>query len=203
MNTSVGLDLNEDGKISGHEEWFHGDQIIRIAGSAYEIESIAPDGSSITLLPSKLTIPELGKPMPSVPIATADGNRISWCGKRPLILYLWESRSRSSIEKITNLKAMANEFKARLILFCVDGQSTLKDVQRIMKDQGIPSLNTIANGMGRKDAVWKMLGSMPSVGMTVPLIAIVDGDGILRFAGTGDSALKMSRKVLTDLSSKE
>jgi hypothetical protein len=87
------------------------------------------------------------------------------------------------------VERLATEHGATVIYHNVDTKKTLDKARAIAEKQGIVESSTPMAGRGRSDPVLKILGSIPGARMSVPLLAVVDAGGVLRYAGGGGRKL--------------
>lgn len=91
--TSLGLDLNNDGRIWGSDEYYRIEEIIAMCGRPMEVADLDPSGLSIAFRVSALTPPAVNDPVPSFAVPTTTGKTIrsrDFQGQVAL-LYLWAS----------------------------------------------------------------------------------------------------------------
>ena len=93
--SSIGVDRNSDGRIDGKDEYLMGNQIIEYCGDGFLVDSLAVDGTSITLVKTTLRVPKIGEQVPEFSLATLDGKTIESRSLRNKI-YCWTSGPRGA-----------------------------------------------------------------------------------------------------------
>ena len=192
QGTSIGLDRNNDGRISGEEEWLRGNQIIEYCGTAFLISAIAANGSSVTLTETSLRVPKLGAGLPEFSLETTTGQTINLRqlkGKMHLLDF-WASWCQPCVEKFSLIKQLDAEYGKDLEILAVnvDDEERLTMAREIIKDYRLPWPH-VMSGKGQADPLWKTFGGMEGNRLSIPLYVLVDAKGVLRYAGNGGENL--------------
>jgi peroxiredoxin len=202
MGSSIGLDRDGDGRTSGKDEVLLGNQIIEYCGESFLVDSLAADGSSITLVKTALRVPKIGEKLPEFSLPTTDGQTIESSDLRNKIYLLdfWASYCKPCVEKFGHVKQIAGEFKADLLVIAinVDEEASLSNAREIIKSYGL-TWPHVMRGRGDADPLWKMFGGMEQNRLAIPLYVVVDAEGRLRYAANGGEDLAELRKTIKSL----
>lgn len=201
MGTSIGLDRNEDGEISGRDEWLMGNQIIEFCGKQFLIEKLADDGSSMTLVPTLLKSPKVGETIPDLIFTTTKGKKIATTQLkgRATILDFWASWCGPCVREFPILRKLHEEFNGQfnVIAVNVDEARQISQARKVVEKYKL-SWPVVMQGLGQADPTWKMFGSIENNRLAIPFYVIMDKDGTIRYAGHGGDGLKDLRNRLTD-----
>ncbi|HEU4794449.1 MAG TPA: TlpA disulfide reductase family protein [Pyrinomonadaceae bacterium] len=200
--SSIGLDRNGDGKLAGKDEKLIGNQIIEFCGEQFIVDSLAADGTSITLAKTTLRVPKIGEHLPEITLTTLDGQTIEFKNLKNKIYLIdfWATWCKPCVEKFPLVKKVAEEFKAdvSVIAINIDEKAQLPNAHEIIKTRGL-TWPHVMNGQGDADPVWKMFGGMEGNRLAIPLYVIVDAEGRLRYAANGGDDLSELRTVIKGL----
>jgi thiol-disulfide isomerase/thioredoxin len=199
--TSIGLDRNGDGRIWGKEEYLRGEQIIEHCGEAFLIDGVAVDGTSVTFVKTALRVPNVGAQLPAFWLTTVNGKRIDSRSLRKNLhlLDFWASWCRPCVEKFSEVKRLNKEFSSlSIIAINVDEEARLPLARQIIEDYRL-QWPQVMSGKGEADPVWKMFGTIGDNRLAIPLYALVDAEGRLRYAGNGGEGLSDLRATVKRL----
>lgn len=201
QGTSIGLDRNNDGRIWGEDEWLRGAQIMEYCGTAFLINAIAANGSSVTLAETTLRVPKLGAGLPVFSLETTTGQTISLHhlkGKMHLLDF-WASWCKPCVEKFSLVKQLDAEYKKDLEILAVnvDEEAQLTMAREIIKNYGLQWPH-VMSGKGEADPLWKTFGGMEGNRLSIPLYVLVDAKGVLRYAGNGGENLSELRHKIEE-----
>lgn len=199
QGTSIGLDRNGDGQISGQGEWLMGNQILEYCGKRFLITAISASGSMAFLAESSLRVPKLGARVPEFTLKTTSGEviQLAKLGGKIHVLDFWASWCKPCVEKFALVKQLGADYRDELSIVAinVDEQSRLSMAGEIVKNYQL-TWPQVMNGQGEADPLWKTFGGMEGNRLSIPLYVIVDSHGILRYAGNGGNDLsELRRKV--------
>lgn len=202
MGTSIGLDRNGDGKISGQDEWLTGNQIIEFCGRRFLIKKLAEDGSFVTLTPTPLRPPKVGEMVPDLLLTSIQGKRILTAEFKGQVTVLdfWASWCGPCIGAFPNLKRLQEGFdtKFNVIAFNVDDSARLGQARGVVEKYKM-SWPVVMQGLGQDDPVWKVFGSMADNRLGIPLYVVIRKDGIIAYAGNGGKDLEELRDRLAEV----
>jgi thiol-disulfide isomerase/thioredoxin len=202
QGTSIGLDRNGDGRIFGKDEWLAGNQIIEYCGTAFLIDGIEPDGARITLSETSLRVPKIGAPLPAFSLTTSEGKliRLHELNGRMHLLDFWASWCKPCVEKFSLVKQLSEKYGNALAIIAinVDEESNLPMARQIIKDYQL-QWPQVMNGQGEVDPVWKAFGGMENNRLAIPLYVLIDGKGVLRYAGNGGEDLSDLRRAVEEI----
>lgn len=200
--TSIGLDRDDDGRIWGKGEYLMANQIIEYCGERFLVDSLAADGTSISLVKTALRVPQLGEELPEFSLTTVDGQTIAsrTLRNRIYLLDFWASWCKPCVEKFGRVKQVADEFNAdvSVIAINVDEASRLPNAREIIKTYGL-TWPHVMSGRGEADPLWKMFGGMEGNRLAIPLYVVVDAEGRLRYAADGGEDLSELRTLIKSL----
>jgi thiol-disulfide isomerase/thioredoxin len=199
--TTIGLDRNGDGRVSGEDEWLRGNQLIEYCGTAFFITSIAINGSNIALAETSLRVPRLGAGLPEFSLETTSGKtmRLSELRGKLHLLDFWASWCKPCVEKFSLVKKLDAELGDSLAIVAinVDEASRVSLAREIINTYQL-KWPEVMTGRGEADPLWKTFGSMEGNRLAIPLYVLVDSKGVLRYAGNGGEDLSELRQKIED-----
>lgn len=202
QGTTIGLDINGDGRIWGQTEWRKANEIIEVCGRPLQVASLAQDGTEIVFAESEVPPAKVDSPVPAFSITASDGNliRSSEFRGKVHVLDFWASWCAPCVAKLEQMNGIAQQYGKNLdaIGVNVDEPSRRAAAEQLIRDKHL-AFSQAVRGLGEKDFVWKLFGSMDSVQLSIPLYVVVDRDGIIRYAGNGGDDLAELRQVLARL----
>jgi len=204
--TTINIDRNNDNQISGADEWLFGEEVIEYCNTNFLIRELAPDGSSIVLEKTNIVIPIIGKKVPSFQFKTLDGETIKskeMDGKNYLLDF-WASWCKPCVANFVSLKELFQEIKGRIQLFSinVDDSTRLEKAYEVIKEHNLPWPQVIT-GKGNKDPIWQMFGNIGERKLSIPLYALIDSKGVLKYADNGGQNLEELKQVLGTMNKSE
>jgi thiol-disulfide isomerase/thioredoxin len=116
------------------------------------------------------------------------------------LLDFWASWCQPCVEKFPWVKRLGHDFKGDLTIIAinVDEGRRLPIARQIIKAYQLPWLQ-VMNGQGESDPLWKMFGGIGGNRLAIPLYVLVDGKGILHYAGAGGESLSELRAEINKL----
>lgn len=184
---SVGLDRNEDGRITP-DEWQMGQQVLKIGSKSYLLRDIEPDGSMVKLTETIVAIPKLGDPPPKLSFQTLDGKIFKSENLKGdvYLLDFWASWCAPCVEKFSVLKRLDRSLmgKVKIILMNTDEGEQIKTAIEITEKHQLNWPQALL-GQGQADPVWTMFGAMGDNQYAIPLYVLIDDKGVVRYAGSG------------------
>ena len=203
--TNIQIDIDNDGRIYGKGEWIDKNQIIEYCGKHFVIDSIAVDGSFITLSESNLPILKMGDKVPQFVEQTIDGATISaesLLGTNYLIDF-WASWCVVCIQKFPEVQQLDKELKdeLKIIAVNVDTKSYIPKAMKTIEKYEL-TWPHIMNGKGKQDPLWRVFGSNTDFRFSIPLYVLVDKNGKIAYIGHGGDELAELTTAINSLSTK-
>lgn len=178
-SASIALaDLNGDGlfdradstagsSIAIENRWHFAKELLPVCGGFWEAQTPAIDGSSISFLRSSLRIPQLGDTI-NAPLAG-----------RVRLLDFWASWCPPCRDSLPQVKKLAGEYGDRLtwIPINVDEAERKDRALSAAREFGLPPHQLFS---GDQDPLWKSIGSIDGISMTLPLYALIGADNRLK-----------------------
>jgi thiol-disulfide isomerase/thioredoxin len=200
--TTIGLDVNNDGRVWGGAEWRMAGEVIEVCGRPLEVADIDPTGLSITFRDSALTPAVVGSDLPSFGVVSTDGSiiRSSYFRGRVLLLDFWATWCAPCVGSLPHVDALAREYSKNLAVvgINVDEADRRASAEKVIAEKGL-SFPQVIRSMGENDFLWKIFGSMKDMRQGIPLYVVVDGKGVIRYAGQGGNDLTDVKKLLEEL----
>jgi thiol-disulfide isomerase/thioredoxin len=135
-------------------------------------------------------------------MTTLDGRVINATSLKGSITLLdfWASWCRPCVEKFGEVKQMVEAYKGdmKVIAINVDDSERLSAARQVIKEYKL-TWPHVATGQGERDPLWKVFGSMSNNGLAIPLYVLIDGNGIIRYAGNGGTDLSGLRARIKEL----
>ncbi|MCB9209586.1 MAG: TlpA family protein disulfide reductase [Ignavibacteriales bacterium] len=196
------IDRNNDGKIWGSDEWLFTAEIIEYCDQQFLVDSIASDGSFITLVNTELKIPKIGEQTPYFSYKTTKGELITpeKLKGEVYLLDFWASWCQPCISKFPKLQELdKDKFRDRIKIFTVnvDRFERIERAKKVLEDYKI-KWPSFVEGKGQKDTYWKMLSSVNGLRpFGIPLYVIIDKQGQIQYSGYGgEDLVELEKKVL-------
>ncbi len=200
--TTIGLDLNNDGRIWGAAEWRKANEIIEVCGRRLEVAEIDPAGLAITFRDSALKPAVIGATVPSFTVASTKGMviRSDDFRGRVHLLDFWASWCAPCVASLEHVSALAAQHTKDLSVvgINVDEPQRRATAEKIIAEKSL-SFPQVIRGLGESDFLWKIFGSMQGVQLSIPLYVIIDRHGVIRYASHGGEDLKEVRELLRDM----
>ncbi len=200
--TTIGVDLNNDGRIWGAAEWRMAGEIIDICGRPLEVAAIDPKGLSISFRPSALAPAVVGSEVPSFSVVSADGRvvRSNDYRGRVLLLDFWATWCAPCVGSLSHVETFAREHAGDLAVvgINVDDKERRASAEKVVAEKKL-SFPQVIRSQGENDFLWKVFGSMKDMRQGIPLYVVVDGEGVIRYAGFGGDDLSDVKKVVEAL----
>jgi len=200
--TSLGLDRNGDGRIYGADEYLKNREPIEFCGRAFQVEGVAPDGSSITLRERELRVPRIGDALPATTFTDFQGRQTEVGSRQPKVMVLdfWASWCVPCIEKIPELQKIQQEFPSTLAVlsYNVDAAEDLEQAREVIRKYKV-TWPVVMRGLAETDPWWRSIGSMKNNHMGIPLYVVVDRQGRIRVATNGNKELRDLRDAVAKI----
>lgn len=199
----VQIDLNQDGRVWGAEEYYFGFELIPIGEAFYEVRDVAEDGGVITFIRSKLRPAEIGKKAPDFPLTAINGQRFRLKDMKgeTVLLDFWASWCRPCVAKFPELKQLYQEYRSPsfvIISISIDRESHISEAKKIVEKYQLPWVQVI-EGKGQYSPIWQVYGGIGGNRMAIPLYVIIDPSGLIQYAGRGGKNLADVKSVLNRL----
>ncbi|MCA1607436.1 MAG: TlpA family protein disulfide reductase, partial [Acidobacteria bacterium] len=186
------IEIPEELRRSNKRKWLRGEEIVEFCGGFYLVDRVEPDGSALTLVTSDMKIPRVGEPLPALTMTTLNGQAINMKSLKgsATLLDFWASWCRPCVEKFAGVKQIVESYKGdiRVIAINVDESDRLPMAHQVIKEYRLEWPH-VATGLGEKDPMWKVFGSMSTNGLAIPLYVLVDSNGVINYAGDGGGDL--------------
>lgn len=206
MGTTINIDRNNDNLIWGADEWLFGEEVIEYCNSNFLIRELAPDGSLIVLEKIDIVIPIVGKKVPSFQFKTLDGETIksNEMNGKNYLLDFWASWCKPCVANFVSLKELFQVIKGGIQLFSinVDDSTRLEKAYEVVKEHNL-SWPQVITGKGNKDPIWQMFGNIRERKLSIPLYALIDSNGVLKYAGNGGLNLEELKQALDTMNKVE
>ena len=200
--TTLCIDMNGDKKIWGRNEWKHGYQIFTYQNENYMLDELAEDGTFVTFLKSDIIIPKIGDDLPLFTLKTTQGEviRSTELKGKIYIIDFWDSGCIPCIKRFPILQEIEKKHKGliQVISVNVDDAKYLKKANKIIDEYHLDWPH-VMNGLGKKDHVWRMFGSMSDNRMGTPLYLVIDQNRKIKYADSGGMELMHLKKSINDL----
>jgi thiol-disulfide isomerase/thioredoxin len=176
--TALGVDLYDDGH-------FRFGTTVELCGRLLQAEGIAADGSSITFSERARLIPEVGKTAPALSVHTITGQTIQIDQHRfkPLIIDFWASWCSVCISEFPALEELYSNRTVDIISINIDDVSSVSSARAVLS-RNRPAWPQVVTGQGVATSAWQAFQSLSYAG-GLPVYAVIDEGGVLRYAGTG------------------
>lgn len=181
--TTLGIDLNQDGKIQGTEEYFFLQDLIPIGELVYELPQggLAWDGSLVQLNRVDRKVPNVaaGQPAPDFEVPCLDGKTIRLrenLGSRATVVYTWSTGNATTALFLAELDALRKDYAekgVKMVSICIDEAARKPSVERVL-GQIKTELPVGFPGQGRRNDVSRNYRQR-----TPGMIVLIDKDGNL------------------------
>ena len=172
----VGVDLYRDGR-------FRFARSFEFCGRVLSVEKLAGDGSSIEFHNAGRLTAQIGQIAPAVTLSTLEAEVVNIAERRskPLLLDFWASWCDVCLGEFSALQKLHELNTVRIVSVNLDEQA---DTARAILRQQRPPWAQVLTGQGVGTSAWQVFAPMAYSG-GMPLYALIDRDGVLRYAGTG------------------
>jgi thiol-disulfide isomerase/thioredoxin len=186
--TNLEIDVNNDGKFWGATEFYKSVAIIEFCGQNFIVSGL--NNSRIVFTRTNQKSVNVGAPVPSFSFALVNGARVTRESlmRGPYLIGFWASWCVPCVQELDRFNELRKQYADRVRVFSinVDDRSRRRLARSIVRDKGISEFTSI-RGMGDADILWKSFGKPTR--LTIPLYVLVDGEGIVRYAGAGGANL--------------
>lgn len=197
--TTISIDRNHDGKYFGKEEWVDGTNFFEFAGENLTLDRMSADGSMIQFRKWTIPIPVLGEVFPSYELKLADGKTIDLSNPgKPILIDAWAIWCGVCVRKIPAVKELSRESDVTSIFLNVDSPDRLEDARKKAEELEIDSANA-AWPVDDDHHLFKMAGSIDGCSNSVPILLLIDANGVLRYAGSGSDDFEGLKSSLSEL----
>ena len=200
--TTIGLDLNNDGRLYGAGEYRKLEEIMDVCGLPLQVAELDPSGLSITFRVSTLTVPTINTPIPPFSVETNEGKLIRSSDFRGKIhiLDFWASWCAPCVAKLVAMESVAREHQNDVVVIGINVDEPERRVaaEKLIREKAL-SFPQVIRTQGEKDFLWKMFGSMQGVKLFIPLYVVVDREGVIRYAGDGSDDLSTLKDLVQQL----
>lgn len=177
----VGVDLYRDGR-------FRFARSFDFCGRMLSVEMVAADGSSIVFREAGRLVAQVGQPAPAVTLATLDSAVVKTAQRRPkpLLLDFWASWCDVCLGEFAAIRKLHESGLVQIVSVNVDESAQMGTARSILRQQK-PLWAQVLTGQGTATSAWQAFAPLTDSG-GMPLYALIDQDGALRYAGTGGGA---------------
>ena len=174
----VGVDLYHDGRLRFAQSF-------EFCGRMLSVESVAADGSSVAFREAGRLVAEVGQPAPEVTLATLDFGVVKAAQRRPkpLLLDFWASWCGVCLGEFAAIRKLQESGVVQIVSVNVDDAAQMGSVRAILRQQK-PQWAQVLTGQGTATSAWLAFAPLSKYG-GMPLYALIDQNGVLRYAGTG------------------
>jgi thiol-disulfide isomerase/thioredoxin len=174
----LGIDLYRDGRLRFGRSF-------EFCGRLLSAERVAADGSSITFRRGPIFLPQIGTAAPAITLATLDGEVVKPGNRRPkpLLLDFWASWCSVCLGEFPTLRKLHDSGEVQLVSINIDDPAQAGAARAILQQQK-PRWAQVLTGQGTATSAWQVFESLTYAG-GMPLYALIDRSGVLRYAGTG------------------
>jgi thiol-disulfide isomerase/thioredoxin len=175
---ALAVDLYDDGR-------FRFGTTVELCGRLLQAEQLTVDGSSITFSERARLIPEVGKTAPALSVYTITGQTIQLNQLRfkPLIIDFWASWCSVCISEFPALEQLYSSKTVDIISINIDDGSSVSSARAVLSRKR-PAWPQVVTGQGVATSAWQAFQSLSYAG-GLPVYALIDERGVVRYAGTG------------------
>jgi thiol-disulfide isomerase/thioredoxin len=176
--SALGVDLYDDGRFSFGTT-------VELCGRLLQAEQIATDGSSITFSERARLIPKVGQGVPAVSVYTITGQTIpiNQHRSKPLLIDFWASWCSICMSEFPALTELYSNEDIDIISINIDDGSSVSSARAVLRRYN-PAWPQVLTGQGIATSAWQAFQSLSHAG-GLPVYALIDERGVLRYAGTG------------------
>ena len=214
QGTALGVDLDGDGTFRGFMEYFNLSQVVSLGSRRFTIEDVSAE--RLVLQPATVEIAAVGAPVPRHDLQTIDAGVVALSGARdrPLLVEFWASWCNSCVQRMPQVKELAGERAIDIVYVSIDDEGAgVEKAREIASKHGIEPGSLVMRGMGLRDEAFCVFASIPveeamtrsdgtkwvwkrRAGVAVPLLALIDRHGVLRYVGSGGKDLEELKTAL-------
>lgn len=198
--TNLGIDVNNDGKFWGKEEYRRTNEIIEFCGQNFLVATL--NNRNLILTPTNLKIAKLGEVVPEFSFALLNGKILSsdkLKGKN-YVMDFWASWCVPCVKNLPQIKSLKTDFESKLTVVSVNvDKSSKKNLAKKIIDEYQLFDFSVIRGQGDNDFLWKSFGGANQNRLTIPLYVLVDRFGVVRYADNGGDDLKELRAILAQV----
>ncbi|CAN5600738.1 hypothetical protein BH10ACI1_BH10ACI1_09340 [soil metagenome] len=199
QGSNLGIDRNNDGKLSGKGEWLFSDSIIDLCGKNYLISNIAQDGRSILLKQTNLQNVKLFDKSPAFDFTLVNNKSLSsdsLKGKSYLIDF-WATWCGICIEKMPEIKELENTIP--IIYFNTDAIKRKPAALELINKLNILD-SSVLRISPNADNFYK---SYQRFYMGLPFYVLIDSEGRFRYGGGGGENLKDLKEKIAEINKQQ
>lgn len=193
--TTLGLDLNGDGRFWGKGEWNKMAQVVTVCGKELQVAELDPEGKFIVFKSAERPVPVVGQAIPNFSVPLTNGDTLTAASLRGQVSVFdfWWSQCAPCVAKMGDVETLAQKTKgaAHFYGIDVDEPDGVAAAKHIVAEKNL-SYPQVMQGLGSKDPFWQQFGSIQGNGLRTPFYLVIDREGILRYAGNGGENLSLS-----------
>ncbi len=177
----AGVDLYRDGH-------FRFARSFEFCGRMLSVERVAVDGSSIEFRDAGRLVVQVGQAVPALTLATLDSGMVKTGERRakPLLLDFWASWCDVCLGEFAAMRKLHESGLVEIVSVNVDELAQVGTARAILRQQKPPWVQVLT-GQGTATSAWQVFAPLADCG-GMPLYALIDRNGVLRYAGTGGGA---------------
>lgn len=174
----VGVDLYRDGRLRFGRSF-------EFCGRMLTVERIAADGSSVEFSVGGTLVARVGLPAPAITLATLDSELVEVARRqpKPLLLDFWASWCDVCLGEFAAIRKLQESGMVQVVSVNVDEPGAAGTARAILQREK-PLWSQVLTGQGTATSAWQVFAPLTDSG-GMPLYALIDREGVLRYAGTG------------------
>jgi thiol-disulfide isomerase/thioredoxin len=194
QGSALGIDTDADGRIWGAHELFSAGQVMALGNEHWlvDVPRFTAERLELRFVETTLPILDVGQAVPSFTMRTLSGREVTPASLRgkPFVLDFWASWCAPCVAKLPAVRELAERHGTLEVFYVsVDNASGVEAARAAADKQSLPHDRVVALGLADQDPAWQLFGSMRVVRMRVPAYVLVDGTGVIRYAGNGGDKL--------------
>lgn len=200
QGSAIAIDLDDNGKFFGRDEYFVAGKLIPLADTYYVVDTVAADGTEVVFRHSDLRPLKIGDPAPDFLLTDSSGSafRLGDYRGRVVLLDFWASWCGFCLRAFPDVNDFAKKNTGKpfdIIGVDVDDAALLDKARQVIKKYGL-TWREVMDGKGTSTPLMDRLGAKSDFGPSVPLYVVIDKDGAIR---AGSAQFDIVKKVLEEL----